>query len=414
MVFIYYLFVKFYGIVIFLASPLNKKAGLWVRGRFNWYNKLKTALQHAGEKRIHFHCPSLGEYEQGKPVLEALRKKYPDYFIVLTFYSPSGYEHKKNDPLADHVCYLPLDGPVNAARFVKLLQPKLVFFVKYDFWHFFIRQYHSLQIPVIYISSAFRPGQIFFKWYGAFFRNTLKKVNHFFVQDQKSLEILYENSIPDVTVSGDTRFDRVYENHKNHIEIPEIVKFKESKKIFVAGSTWPSDTPLLKSLIESTGNAWKFVIVPHEVSKLHIDKLSNELPGNPIRFSNWDEEKISSNVLIVDSIGLLSSIYHYTEIAYVGGGFGKGIHNILEAVVFGIPVIIGPNHKKFREALELKKLGGVIAVNNKQQLNNAFNKLDSDPESTNKIHKINNDYINKNRGATKIVMEYLALNFETL
>lgn len=410
MVIIYYLAVKAYGVAILAASLVNRKARLWVSGRVNWQQRLKHALKDTSEKRIHFHCPSLGEFEQGRPVLEKLRKNYPDHFICLTFFSPSGYEIRKNDPLADLVCYLPLDGPVNAIRFIRTLRPSIAFFVKYDFWHFLIHTYHRKKIPVIFISSKFRKGQLFFRWYGGFYKRILKRVDHFFVQDQTSLEILYNNSIAHVTVSGDTRFDRVAENARSTEDIPAIGEFTKGSKVFIAGSTWPADERHLAGLFNSLDPEWKVIIAPHEISKSHIQSLADSLE-NPVLFSELNAQTFNRRVLIIDNIGMLSSLYKAADMAYIGGGFGRGIHNILEAATFGIPVVFGPRYNKFREAVELSKNEGAFPVRDKRELEQTLRKLMSDDIMREKAGKVCKDYVENNQGATRIIMEYVKLNF---
>jgi len=409
---LYYLVIKCYGLLILLASPFNTKAGKWVSGRANWYYNLRSALKNAGDKRIHFHCPSLGEFEQGKPVLELIRKNYPDHFIILTFFSPSGFEIRKNEKLANHICYLPLDGPLNSQRFIKLVNPEFAIFVKYDFWHFFIRSYHSHKIPLLFISSKFRASQLYFKAYGKFYRKILKRVNHFFVQDQVSLELLYEFGIPHVTVSGDTRFDKVQKNFEAASSNFIVKKFKGDKKIFIAGSTWPVDEREFNSILSSLGSGWRMIIAPHEIGTSRVRKLKEQFGDKAIKYSEWNTDDQNRQVLIIDNIGLLSSIYQYAEIAYIGGGFGKGIHNILEAAVFGIPIIIGPKFKKFKEANDLIAAGGAFSITSTSQLHDMVNNLVIDQSLYSKASQTNKEYIEKNRGASKIVLEYIKLNFE--
>ncbi|MBL0342171.1 MAG: 3-deoxy-D-manno-octulosonic acid transferase [Bacteroidetes bacterium] len=409
MVVFYYLAVKLYGLLILISALFNKKAAQWVSGRKQWRKHIQQSLK-SGEQRIHFHCASLGEFEQGKPVLEALRKNYPKHKIVLTFFSPSGYELKKNEILADYVFYLPLDGPFNSKDFIELVEPEMSFFVKYEFWHFYIKGFKDRKIPVYFVSCIFRPSQIFFQKYGSFFEKILRRVTHFFVQNQSSLELLYNNGIPQVTVTGDTRFDRVYLNSLNTKEMPEISLFKGSKKLLVAGSTWKSDEKILASLVEEISDEFKIVFVPHEISEGKIMNLTKKLNKPSIRFSMWDKKSTDAEILIVDNVGMLSSIYKYADVAYIGGGFGKGIHNILEAAVFGIPVFFGPKYKKFREAMELVHWKGVFTIKNERELIDRFQEVTKDPARLKKINEINLRYINNNKGATDLIINYLKMN----
>lgn len=407
---IFYLIgVKFYAFAIVAFSLINKKAALWVAGRKDWRNKIASVLK-SGEKRILFHCASFGEFEQGKPVLEALRNYYPQHKMVLTFFSPSGYENKKNEPLADYVFYLPVDGPGNAKDFINLIKPDIAFFVKYDFWHYYIKEFKDQKIPVFFVSSIFRPSQIFFQWYGTFFDKMLRRVTHFFVQNQNSLELLYKNSIPQVTVTGDTRFDRVYQASLHPKSLPEIELFKSDKKLFVAGSTWSADESILEGLFEDINKEYKMIVVPHEINELKIEKLKKRFGNAAIRYSQWDQKATNAQVLIIDNIGMLSALYQYADLAYIGGGFGKGIHNILEAVVYGTPVFFGPNYRKFREADELVHWKGAFSVKNEKELRSRVFEITQEPGRIEKIKEINKRYINNNKGATELIINYLKLN----
>ena len=273
--FFYYIAVKAYGFAILIFSLFNKKAAQWISGRTGLFKLVENTLQ-PNEKRIWFHCPSLGEFEQGKPVLDAIRNEYPNHKIVLTFFSPSGYLVKKNEPKADYVFYLPLDGPSNSKWFVKTVQPSMAFFVKYDFWHFYIKELRDKKIPVFSVAAIFRPSQIYFKWYGKFFKDILKNFTHLFVQNQESLALLYKNNLAHVSVSGDTRFDRVYENSRNKKPFQEIEKFKNNQFLLVAGSTWNADEKLIADLINKSEDV-KFIIAPHEINQHHIETFRKAL-----------------------------------------------------------------------------------------------------------------------------------------
>jgi 3-deoxy-D-manno-octulosonic-acid transferase len=407
---LYLIGVTGYGFLILLASLFNQKARLWIRGRKNWKSEINSRLV-TGEKRILFHCSSLGEFEQGKPVLEALRTHYPKHKFVLTFFSPSGYENRKNDPLADYVFYLPLDGPVNARSFISLVKPEIAFFVKYDFWHYFIRELRKNKIPVYFVSSIFRPSQIFFKPYGFFFRNILNRVSHFFVQNQQSLELLYQYSLPQVTVTGDTRFDRVYKNSLDAKEFPDVLQFKGKQRMLVAGSTWAPDEILLAQVCHSLKDEFRFIIVPHETGESNIRATEKRFAAiGTIRYSQYNPAASAPGIMIIDNVGMLSSLYRYADIAFVGGGFGRGIHNILEAAVFGIPVFFGPNYQKFREAHELIHWKGAFPVKDHKALENHIRGILDHPGTLDRIREVNLKYIENNKGATELIIEYLHMH----
>lgn len=407
---IYRIVVAMYGALISFASIFNNKARLWVKGRKKWKSKLAEALGGTSKKRIWFHCSSLGEFEQGRPVLQQIRNEFPDHFIVLSFFSPSGYEVKKNEKIADYVCYLPLDGPSNSKMFVQLLNPSLVFFVKYDFWYFYGKQLHARKIPFFCISAIFRPGQVFFKSWGKFFKKMLTRYTHLFVQDQASLELLYRNSIPSVTVSGDTRFDRVLENSTREAAFPAIRDFCAKGVAVVAGSTWPQDEKVLAGVL-AKNPTMKLVIAPHELGESRIKNIEARFAGKTIRYSTISADiPANVNVVIIDSIGMLSLLYRFGKYSYVGGGFGKGIHNILEAAVYGQPVFFGPNFKKFKEARDLKATGAAMNIKNAEELNNSINSLELDASSYEQLTLKNKKYIESRKGATEILMNYLRLN----
>ncbi len=374
-------------------------------------NNIESALTDKNEKRIWFHCSSLGEFEQGKPLLTAVKNNYPDKKIVLTFFSPSGYEQQKHNPLADYVFYLPLDGPFNSKKFIELVNPFAVFFVKYEFWHFYVYYLKKKKIPCYYFSCVFRPSQIYFMFYGRFFKNILQRITHIFVQDQSSLALLYNHSIPHVTVSGDTRFDTVYENFLQRKNFPEIEHFIKNNKVLVAGSTWAEDEKVLSQLINVT-QGYKWIIVPHEINYSKMEHFSSMLSKKTIRYSQITKTTIiDAEVLIIDSIGMLSSLYQYATITYIGGGFGAGIHNTLEAAVFGSPIIFGPRYHKFREATELVHLNCAFPVSNFVQLKNSFEDLNNNPEKVSNINSKSNAYVESKKGATAVIMNYVHLNW---
>jgi 3-deoxy-D-manno-octulosonic-acid transferase len=408
---IYSLAVGSYGLFIRVAALFLPKAAQWVQGRKNWEQKLADQLQGKPAKRIWFHCPSLGEFEQGRPVLEQIRKEYPEHCIVLSFFSPSGYNVRKNEPLADIVTYLPLDSARNSRRFICLLNPSLVFFVKYDFWYWYGKILHEQKIPFFCVSASFRPGQIFFKSWAKFFRKILTRYSHIFVQDQSSLELLYKNAIPGVTVSGDTRFDRVLENSARMADFPTLQKFAEGSTVMVAGSTWAGDEKVLLGLLQSSPDL-KLIIAPHEIHETAVRKMQQRF-GGALRFTEASADKeTNARVMIIDTIGLLSLIYRFGKYTYVGGGFGKGIHNVLEAAVYGKPVFFGPNFKKFREARDLKAMGCGILVKRPAELIDEISRLEANGDEYTKLATKSRKYIEDRKGATAILMNYLRLNYQ--
>lgn len=412
---IYWVFVKLFGLTIKLSAPFHTKAKDWVEGRRLYFQSLRYSLR-AGEKRIWFHCSSLGEFEQGKPLLEQLRLEYPEYKIVLTFFSPSGFNIKKNDPAADYIFYLPLDGPLNSSRFIELVNPAFVIFVKYEFWHFYIKTLYEKKIPVFVISAIFRPSQIYFKNYGTFFYHILRRLTHIFVQDEASLELLYKSDLTNVTVSGDTRFDRVVKNRSTVSPLINVEQFKNNHPILIAGSTWHADEQLVVDLINSGKRNWKYIIAPHEINIHAIHKLVQQITLPVILYSELIKETNASllaqkQVLIIDNVGLLSRLYAYGNIAYIGGGFGAGIHNILEAAVFGLPVLFGPNYHKFMEANDLVKLRTAFPISDYFSFFNSFSKLLDDKAALDEISKMDLQYIESKCGATDVIINYLKMNY---
>jgi 3-deoxy-D-manno-octulosonic-acid transferase len=407
MVVIYFLVIKIYGFSIWMASFFNKKAATWIEGRKNLFEHISQTLHNENAQRLWFHCASLGEFEQGKPVIEAVKIAYPQFKIVLTFFSPSGYALKKNDPIADYVFYLPLDGPQNAQKFIDIVKPHAAFFVKYEFWHFYIKRLRDKKINCYYFSCNFRPTQTFFQFYGRFYKNMLQRITHIFVQNQTSLALLYKHSIPHVTVSGDTRFDRVFANSQQKKSVPIIAQFADNQKLFVAGSTWPAD---IKMLAHIQHLPVKFIIAPHEITDEHIHQIESLFTDKVVRFSKWNND-VDVKVLIIDNMGMLSSLYAYAHITYIGGGFGAGIHNILEAAVYGCPIIIGPNYQKFNEAKALVHNNGAFVIQKADDLHAITNTLLSDSDMHQSIMHKNQQYVLQNKGATEIIMHYLQMNW---
>jgi 3-deoxy-D-manno-octulosonic-acid transferase len=394
-----------YSAIIRVFSIFNEKARLFVRGRKNWEEILSQKIDKQA-KYVWFHCASLGEFEQGRPVIEELKEQFPQYKIILTFFSPSGYEIRKTYPLADAVAYLPMDTKRNAKAFLNIVNPEKVFFVKYEFWYFYISELKKRNIPLYIISAIFRENQHFFRntpW-GKWYRKMLNGVEHLFVQNEKSGELLKTIGISDFTVSGDTRFDRVAAIAKVSKQIPIVEKFRGNSQLIIAGSTWKPDEELLAAFINQSNNI-KFIIAAHEVSAANINRIHQLLKKPAISFSKVSETEIDKfQVLIIDSVGLLSSLYRYGDVAYIGGGFGVGIHNILEAATFGLPVIFGPNYKKFKEAVDLTFEGGAISISNFQELRQVLNNLINDKNELRKASKICSNYVEKNVGSTKVII----------
>jgi 3-deoxy-D-manno-octulosonic-acid transferase len=402
---LYNLGIRIYAAGISIASLWNSKAKRWINGRKGIIDKMKQQFNE-NESYTWFHCASTGEFEQGRPLIAAYRKRWPDHKILLTFFSPSGFELRKNYAGADCVYYLPIDTASNAAQFIGLVKPRLAIFVKYEFWYHFLKELQQQQIPALLISATFRKEQLFFKWYGSPWRNVLHRFQHLFLQDTHSLQLLESISVHHTTVSGDTRFDRVTQIAQESAELHIIKDFKGTNKLFVAGSTWPEDEQLLSTLIHDPSNSWKWVIVPHEISKHHLEALRNKFKEQAVFYSLATKEELAhKSILIVDAVGLLSSIYRYADMAYIGGGFGKGIHNILEAAVFGIPVLFGPNYHKFNEAKDLLTLGAAASVHNGTTLTEYFLQFSRQPHS---FASVNRNYINQQKGATEKIMHYLA------
>lgn len=405
MAFLYNLSIFFYSLLIHCAGLFNKKARLWIEGRKNIFTQIKNTID--SEKPIAwFHSASLGEFEQGMPVIEQLRKLHPEYKILLTFFSPSGYEVRKNYEGADYVFYLPLDTPGNARRFIEMVNPSVVFFIKYEFWFNYIRNLRKKNIPFFVISANFRPEQHFFKWYGGWFRQRLRNITHIFVQNKESLELLKKINITQTTVSGDTRFDRVYAITKNVKTFPAIQKFCEGSDVFVVGSSWPPDEEMIVRLINSGKTNYKFIIAPHLVDKPHVASLTEKIKGHVVKYSETNKENIIyAKVLIIDCIGILSHVYRYGKIAYIGGGFGSGIHNILEAATFGMPVVFGPKYHKFQEATALIEEGGAFSISSEAEFKNTIMRLYNNPDLLKQASEIARNFVQKNIGATKIILE---------
>ncbi|MEI6574589.1 MAG: glycosyltransferase N-terminal domain-containing protein [Bacteroidota bacterium] len=359
-----------------------------------------------GHKRIWFHCASLGEFEQGRPLIEACRVKYPDYEILLTFFSPSGYEVRKNYDGVDFIFYLPMDTPQQAKRFVEIVQPTVVFFIKYEYWYNMLNVLDKKHIPVFIVSAIFRPTQHFFSFYGSWFRAHLSKITHFFVQNEESLAILASIGIKQTSLTGDTRFDRVFTIAQQAKEFPLIKEFRGDDSLFLLGSSWPEDEKIVSELIAKNLPGLKFVIAPHEVTESRIQTLLEKMPEGTLRYTKLEKgsKSESPKVLIVDSMGILSSLYQYASFAYIGGGFGKGIHNVLEAATFGMPVFFGPNYLRFQEACDLVERGGAFPLSDSRTLIGKVQELQGNPVHHDKISSITKSYVSEKRGATAQIL----------
>jgi len=388
---LYNISIWIFSIAVHIASLFNAKAKLWVMGREAIFQKLAEATKE-DQDIVWFHCASLGEFEQGKPIIEGYKLKYPNHKILLTFFSPSGYEIRKNYDGVEWVFYLPCDTKKNARQFISIVNPIKVIFIKYEFWFNYMTELNKKNIPFYSVSSIFRKEQSFFKY--NWFAKQLDNVSHFFVQDQNSKELLKNIGLSNCTIAGDTRFDSVITNTQNAIKIPLIEQFSENKTTIICGSTWPKDEALLAKYIKKNPH-YRYIIAPHEMQ--YVSALKNQT--HALLFSQANNSNIrNSNVLIIDSIGILSNVYKYGNLAYIGGGFGSGIHNILEAVAFGLPIVFGPNYQKFKEANELIELEGAKGISNYLELETTiFSFIDFDSS-------ISKNYIKNNAGATDIII----------
>ncbi len=397
---LYFFSIQFYVLFIRFASLFNSKAKLWIEGRKNWKRNLSN-IDFSKDSWIWFHCASLGEFEQGRPLIEQIKIQYPQFKILLTFFSPSGYEIRKNYEKADCICYLPIDTPSNAHFFLEKTNPKIVIFVKYEFWYFFITSIRNKKIPLFLVSSIFRTNQVFFKWYGSWYRKILNQFTTIFTQNHSSQDLLKSIGITNSIISGDTRFDRVFQikNQRKEIEIAE--KFFVKSKTLVAGSTWALDHEIIIPWINKNSD-FKLIIAPHEIHSTSINNITDKLTVPYCLFS-YPKNLSSCNVLIIDNIGMLSSLYFFAHIAYVGGAFGKGLHNILEPAVYGIPVIFGPKYKRFAEAYEMIACGGGFSISDNNSFNLIINDLINNSNNYIQSTKASLQYTKNQLGASMIV-----------
>jgi len=406
MTFIYFLAMHLFYLALLAVSPFNRKALQWIKGRQGWRTRLgEWNKEHLPV--IWFHAASLGEFEQGRPLMEEI-KKLNHYKILLTFFSPSGFEVRKNFAGADLILYLPLDTPYNARRFIRFVKPSVTIFIKYEFWYYYLRELHRNHSPVYLISALFRPGQVYFRDLGIWFRKKLGYVDYFFLQDDGSARLLKKAGLNRMMVCGDTRFDRVHAIVSAALPVETAALFSSGKFCIVAGSTWPKDEELLIKYINEDKNGIKWIIAPHEINEAGLLRLESGLNRQSVRFSQAVSENMQqADILIIDSIGMLSSLYRYGQLAYIGGGFGKGIHNILEATAYGIPVIFGPNHSKFREAVELLHAGGAFTCSNQIGLSEIIYRLRNDKTMYDQASAKAAAYVKHNTGATRMILDHL-------
>ena len=408
-VFLYSITVNFYHFIICLISPFHHKARLFYSGRKQLFNKIESAF-HSQEKIAWVHCSSLGEFEQGRPVIEAIKIKFPDYKIFLTFFSPSGYEIRKNYNQVDYVFYLPRDSRKNAEHFLDIIKPTVAIFIKYDFWYFYFNALKSRNIPLFVVSAIFHPNDSYFGSLKSLYRQIFSSVQHFFVQDDKSMSILKDFGFSNSTLAHDTRIDRVFQIAASASEnkFPEIEKFIDGKAVLIAGSCYEAEEILVKSAFSEQFQNWKIILVPHHTEDSNIRRIEKLFEGKTIRYSELiNFQTTDKSILIVDKIGILAFLYQYANIAFIGGGFGKGIHNTLEPACYGIPVICGPkNHTKFQEITDMQALGGLFIIYNSKDFEDILNRL-IQQETAAGSGNICRDYIRSHTGGTATVMDFL-------
>ena len=405
--FLYNTVIHVYYFLIWVVSFRNSKAKKWLSGRKNLFERIQKEVV-PGEQLLWFHVSSLGEFEQARPVIEGVKKYFPQYKILLTFYSPSGYELRKDYPLADYVYYLPLDTPGNASRFLDVVKPDKVFFVKYEFWFNFLTELKKREIPTFIFSALFRPSQFFFRPWGKWFRKALQAYTHIFVQNQSSFDILRKFGFDNVSINGDTRLDRVAQIARAASELPKLEKFCAGHQVIVAGSTWLEDEALFLNYVNECTHNVKFVVAPHEVNERSLERITTLLKRPYILYSSDStaEQLETAEVLIVDGYGYLVSVYRYAKVAYIGGGFTTGIHSILEPAVYGMPVVFGPDYHKFHEAVEMIQLGAAHPVSNFEELNNLFESYLTNPVRLAKESHSASQYVESNRGAAEQIVRY--------
>ena len=408
MLFLYTLLVQIAAFLLKIVALFSPKIKLFVGGRKLVFSTLEQKIKPT-DKTIWFHAASLGEYEQGLPVIEKIKEHFPFHKIVVTFFSPSGYEVRKNNTVADVTVYLPLDTQKNAQQFIKFLHPDLVFFIKYEFWPNYLAELKKRNTKTYLISGILRENQLFFKWYGGFYRDALNAFTYFFVQNETSKKLLQQVGKTNVSVSGDTRFDRVVSILEKDNSLDFISQFKDDIVTIVVGSSWPKDEDLVVNFINSNTFNVKFIIAPHNIKKEQIQQLQNNIIKKTVLFSEKDGKNLADfDVFIIDTIGILTKIYSYADIVYVGGGFGNpGVHNVLEPATFGVPILIGPNYSHFAEAAALVNMEACIAVNNGKELNDALANLISNDDIRQEKGHMCSTFVQMNKGATAIILKHI-------
>ena len=394
-----------YHLGIAAVAPWNKKAQLWRDGRKNLFERLRAAVDSSAPI-VWVHVASLGEFEQGRPIIEKIKAERPEYKILLTFFSPSGYEIRKNYQGADYIFYLPLDTPSNARQFLDIVKPQMAVFVKYEYWLNLLAELKKRQIPTYIVSAIFRRDSIFFRSTGKMWREALKSFDMLFVQDENSKNLLAELGHQNVVVAGDTRFDRVAQIAAAAKKIEVIEQFKGDSRLFVAGSSWGADEDLIVRLANENPTI-KFVVAPHEMEEARMAKIEQNATGGAVRYTKIEGDITDKQILILDTMGMLSSVYGYADFSYIGGGFGVGIHNTLEAATFGLPIAFGPNYHKFKEARDMIALGGATSVTTYEELEKWFTPLRDDADHLAAVSKISKDYTAQNQGATNLFFNHV-------
>ena len=405
----YNVIIYFYALGVFITSLFNEKVRKMWRGEHDAIRTIREKMD-ANAKYVWFHAASLGEFEQGRPLMEQMRHDHPEYKILLTFFSPSGYEVRKNYEGADIICYLPLDTITNARRFLRTIRPVMAFFIKYEFWYNYLHILKHRNIPVYSVSSIFRPDQVFFKWYGRQYGHVLKCFTHFYVQNEVSRELLAKIGIHDVTVVGDTRFDRVLQIKEAAKKLPIVEAFCDKKKVFIAGSSWQPDEEIFIPWLNEHKD-WKLVIAPHVIGEDHLQQIEKMLEGRKVvRYTEATEENVKgAEVLMINCFGLLSSIYGYADVTYVGGGFGVGIHNTLEAAVWDVPVFFGPNNQRFQEAQGLKLCGAGLEIGNADDFRRLMQGFEDHPTLAKELGEKAGAFVESMTGATRKILADISL-----
>ena len=403
--FLYNISIVLYYIVVAFVSLWDKKAKQWIVGRKDIFKRMAEVISPE-DKVVWIHAASLGEFEQGRPVIEKIRERQPEYKILVTFYSPSGYEIRKNYAGADYIFYLPIDTPGNAKKFLDVAHPEIAIIVKYEFWLNLLSELKRRGVRTYLISAIFRRNSIFFRSYGSIWRQALDSFEQMFVQNEESKELLHEIGFDNVVVAGDTRFDRVAEIARNVKKVPIVERFKGDSPLFVAGSTWGPDEEILQTLINDNPQI-KFVVAPHEMENSRIERIIAQTKGGAVRYTQCNEvsDFSKTQVLILDTIGILSSVYGYATWSYIGGGFGVGIHNTLEAATFGLPIAFGPNYQKFKEARDMVALGAATKVESAEDLSAWFAPLRDDKSALQRAGSAAKSYTQRNQGATSLIMK---------